>query len=77
MEPIELDLTQCFPKGRWNVMVFRMSMQTFNGEDIRPTMYGVFIRTSVKQAEWQEGRWTFWPWERIERFYQTGTQPSV
>lgn len=67
----EIDLGTSFPPGGWMILIKNVAPQTFRGEDIRVTPYGVFILVSHedgKQVTFK--RWCYWPWTAVERIYQ-------
>ncbi|HEY6020733.1 MAG TPA: hypothetical protein VIY48_12805 [Candidatus Paceibacterota bacterium] len=60
---------ETFPEGRtFTVMVERLNVQSFKGEDIFPKAWGCFFR--IPASDDRDERLAFWPWQRIVRMYE-------
>lgn len=65
-----LDDYNTFPEGKWIVEVRGIEPMGFEGEDIIPTEFGLFLR-HVPMQEGQEIRHSFIPWSAgiVKRAY--------
>lgn len=57
-----------FPEGKWIVEIRGISPMGFEGENLVPTEYGLFM-THVPEQEGQEVRHSFVPWAKVDRLY--------
>lgn len=60
-----------FPRVRWRVEIQGLSPQDFDGYNIRPKPYGLFI-THPKISDAVASRMSFFPWHKVIRAYQIG-----
>jgi hypothetical protein len=57
-----------FPRGKWAVEIDGVAAMSFEGCDLLPTEFGLFMTHSTKN-EGQEVRHSFVPWHRVKRAY--------
>ena len=60
-----------FPRVRWRVEIQGLAPADFDGYNIRPKPYGLFI-THPKVGDQVASRMSFFPWHKVIRAYQIG-----
>lgn len=68
MEHGILDEYYPFPPGQWVLELQGIEAMGFEGEDLHPTEFGLFM-THRPAQEGQEVRHSFVPWARVKRAY--------
>jgi len=63
-----LDEYYSFPEGKWVLELQGIEAMGFEGEDLHPTEFGLFMTHRPIDAN-QEIRHSFVPWSRVKRAY--------
>jgi hypothetical protein len=63
-----LDEYYPFPPGKWLVELQGIDVMGFEGEDLHPTEFGLFM-THRPMDENHETRHSFVPWAKVKRAY--------